>query len=51
MLLLMRKRIGNIKIDQGNKQRRKKAKCQTIFRKKFSLTNNQLNTNEYINQI
>lgn len=50
MLLLMRKRIGNIKIDQGNKQRRK-AKCQTIFGKKFSLTNNQLNTNEYINQV
>ena len=47
----MRKRICNIKVDQGNKQRKKKAKCQTIFGKKFSLTNNQLNTNEYINQI
>lgn len=51
MLLLMRKRIDNIKIDQGNKQRRRKAKCQTIFGKKFSLANNQLNTNEYINQV
>ena len=45
----MRKRICNIKTDQGNEQRRKKAKCQTIFGKKFSLTNNKLNTSEYIN--
>ena len=51
MLLLMRKRICNIKIDQGNKQRRKKSKCQTISGEKFNLTNNQWNTNEYINEM